>query len=195
MKQTVNFNAFVDAFQAYDRYDQFGYEALRALFDNIEEMEQDTGEEMELDVIALCCDWACYISAIEACNDYDTGIETTREVYTAGWNMSGYMPDSEPQQFDDLGEARDYIADSIESYADSLAQSTDDTADSVAVLYATAQFVRDDSGELGLTVGGWHYWITAETVSVDDAEEQCLEWLQEQTQVIGFNGGILVGAF
>ena len=58
MKQTVNFSAFVDAFRAHDRYDQFGYEALKVLFDHLEEYEQDTGEEMELDVIALCCDYS-----------------------------------------------------------------------------------------------------------------------------------------
>ena len=58
MKQSVNFSAFVDAFRAYGRYDQFGYDALRILFDYLEEYEQDTGEEMELDVIALCCDYS-----------------------------------------------------------------------------------------------------------------------------------------
>lgn len=57
MKQTVNFSAFVDAFRAYNRYDQFGYEALQILFDYLEEYEESTGEELELDVIALCCDY------------------------------------------------------------------------------------------------------------------------------------------
>lgn len=55
MKQTVNFNNFVDAFHACDRYDQFGYEALRILFDHLEAYEDDTGEQIELDVIGLCC--------------------------------------------------------------------------------------------------------------------------------------------
>ena len=58
MKQTVNFNSFVDAFHAYKRYDQFGYEALQILFDYLEEYEDSTGEEIELDVIALCCDYS-----------------------------------------------------------------------------------------------------------------------------------------
>lgn len=57
MKQTINFSAFVDAFHKCGRYDQFGYNALRVLFDYLEEVEQDTGEEIELDVIALCCDY------------------------------------------------------------------------------------------------------------------------------------------
>ena len=80
MKQTVNFTAFVDAFHSYDRYNQFGYIALRALFDYMEELEEETGEEFELDVIALCCDWTRYDSAVDACSEYaasgvDTGLD------------------------------------------------------------------------------------------------------------------------
>ena len=57
MKQSVNFSQFVDAFHAHDRYDQFGYQALRVIFDYLEQYEDDMGEEMELDVIAICCDY------------------------------------------------------------------------------------------------------------------------------------------
>lgn len=57
MKQTVNFSAFCDAFHACKRYDQFGYNALQILFEYLEEYEDSTGEELELDVIALCCDY------------------------------------------------------------------------------------------------------------------------------------------
>jgi hypothetical protein len=57
MKQSVTFSDFVDAFRAYDRYDQFGYKALRVIFDYLEQYEQDTGEELGLDVIAICCDY------------------------------------------------------------------------------------------------------------------------------------------
>jgi hypothetical protein len=57
MKQSVNFSQFVDAFNAYDRYDSFGYDGLRVIFDALEQYEEDTGEEIELDVIAICCDF------------------------------------------------------------------------------------------------------------------------------------------
>lgn len=57
MKQTVNFSDFVDAFRAYDRYDQFGHQALMVIFEHLEEIEQSTGEEIELDVVAICCDY------------------------------------------------------------------------------------------------------------------------------------------
>ena len=58
MKQTINFSDFVDAFRAYDRYDQFGYQALMVIFEYLEEMEESTGEELELDVVAICCEYA-----------------------------------------------------------------------------------------------------------------------------------------
>lgn len=57
MKQSVNFSLFIDAFRAHDRYDQFGYQALRVIFDYLEEYEESIGEELELDVIAICCDY------------------------------------------------------------------------------------------------------------------------------------------
>ena len=58
MKTTVTFSDFVDAFRQAGRKGTFSYDGLRALFDHLEEIEQDTGEEIELDPIALCCDYA-----------------------------------------------------------------------------------------------------------------------------------------
>lgn len=57
MKTTVNLSDFRDAFQRMGRNTQFSYEALEVLFDYLEECENDTGEEWELDVIAICCDF------------------------------------------------------------------------------------------------------------------------------------------
>lgn len=58
MKQSVNFSAFVDAFIRFDRYGQFGYEALKVIFDYLEQYEDETGQEIELDVISICCDFS-----------------------------------------------------------------------------------------------------------------------------------------
>lgn len=57
MKQTVNFGDFSDAFRDMDRMENFSPEGLQALFNYIEEYEEDTGAEIELDVIALCCEY------------------------------------------------------------------------------------------------------------------------------------------
>ena len=56
MYQRVNFSDFRQAFHNHDRGNQFSYEGLKALFNYLEEQERNTGE-MELDVIALCCDY------------------------------------------------------------------------------------------------------------------------------------------
>jgi len=57
MKQTVGFCQFSDAFREYNRNENFSYEGKRALFDYLEQYEEDCGVEIELDVVALCCDF------------------------------------------------------------------------------------------------------------------------------------------
>ena len=57
MKTTVDFNDFRHSFNAI-RPDNFSREGLEQLFDYFESYEQDTGEEIELDVIAICCEYS-----------------------------------------------------------------------------------------------------------------------------------------
>lgn len=57
MKKTVDYNDFHRAFTDYNRLNNFPT-GLRALFDYLERYEVDTDEEIELDVIALCCDYS-----------------------------------------------------------------------------------------------------------------------------------------
>ncbi len=78
MKQTVNKNDFMHAFHAYNRYEQFGYDALTVLFDYYEELESDIGEELELDVIAICCDWSVY-TAEEIQQEWDIDVDELRD--------------------------------------------------------------------------------------------------------------------
>jgi len=79
MKQTVNSYDFIDAFHAHDRQEQFSYSGLHALFEYIEQIEEDTGEEIELDVIALCCDFSEYPSAKEAATEQGWEGDTEEE--------------------------------------------------------------------------------------------------------------------
>jgi alpha-amylase/alpha-mannosidase (GH57 family) len=58
MKQTIDLHDFRDAFYKMGRKDSFSYEGLEVLFDYLEEFELATGEEMELDVISLCGEFA-----------------------------------------------------------------------------------------------------------------------------------------
>ena len=66
MKRTINFGDFCDAFFNMGRKDQFSYNGKKALFEYFENLEQDTGDEMELDVIALCCEFTEYDNALDA---------------------------------------------------------------------------------------------------------------------------------
>ena len=66
MKTTVNVYDFARAFETAGRTNEFSYVAKKALFDYLEELEEDCGQEMELDVVALCCDWAEYKTAVDA---------------------------------------------------------------------------------------------------------------------------------
>ena len=69
MKQTINEYQFKDAFQKC-RPNNFSYEGLTALYDYLEDYEADTGQEMELDVIGLCCDFTEYNSLKEFQDEY-----------------------------------------------------------------------------------------------------------------------------
>ena len=69
MKQSINLYNFQEAFQRI-RPDNFSYEGLRALFEYLEDLEEDMGEELELDVIAICCDYTEYESLEEFHNSY-----------------------------------------------------------------------------------------------------------------------------
>lgn len=56
----VNFSMFCDQFARMGRKDQFTYEGKKVLWDYLSEIHYADSNKWELDVIALCCDWAEY---------------------------------------------------------------------------------------------------------------------------------------
>ena len=120
IKQTVSLHTFRDAFMLSDSYkNNFTYGGLKALYDYLENLSDDMGEDLEFDMVALCCEYSEYKSAYDA--------------------MSEYQPDDMP--------------------------------------------TVDNSEGMDL-------------VEIQDAtEELCLEWLQEKTQVISFDGGVIILQF
>ena len=60
MKTTINEYQFEQAFRDAGRGDNFSYAGLQALFEYLQSYEDDGGEEIELDVIALCCEFTEY---------------------------------------------------------------------------------------------------------------------------------------
>ena len=98
MKQSINRYHFTEAFRTYDRYDQFGYEALDVLFDYLESYEDDCGVEIELDVIALCCDYShdtvadiasSYDIDLSECEDDDERREVVRSYLEENTTICG----------------------------------------------------------------------------------------------------------
>lgn len=81
MKQTVTEYMFVDSFRHAGRESQFSVPARRALFEYLEEFENSTGTELELDPVGICCEWCEYPSALEAAKayGYQEGIDSKDE--------------------------------------------------------------------------------------------------------------------
>ena len=70
MKQTITEYMFIEAFRHAGRETQFSIPARRALFDYLESFEHDSGTELELDPVGICCEFAEYPCALEAAKVY-----------------------------------------------------------------------------------------------------------------------------
>jgi len=78
IKQNVYFSIFCDSFS--DTYkNNFTYKGKRALFDYLEQLSEDLGEDIELDTIALCCDYTEYENLEELQSNY-SDIETMEDL-------------------------------------------------------------------------------------------------------------------
>lgn len=118
MKTNVSIYDFRDAFlRSEDRKNQFSYQGLTALYEYFEQYEDDCGQEIDFDMIAICCEYTEYESAHEAASNY----------------------------FDYEG------------------------------------MVFDENGD--------------ETMTADEVEESALDYLEYRTQVIKFDGGIIIADF
>lgn len=105
MKTTISRGEFHRAFKEI-RPDNFSHEGRNALFDWCEDYEQSTGEEYELDVIALCCEVS------------EDGYQAIADDY----NIE--MPERDEDQDD-----ADYEAACIEAVRDYLDENTDIVAE------------------------------------------------------------------
>lgn len=58
MKTTISIYDFRQAFHDMGRGEQFSYDGLRVLFNYLEDYEDQWDKDIELDVIALCCEYS-----------------------------------------------------------------------------------------------------------------------------------------
>ena len=75
MISTVSRNDFRDAFVRMNRSTNFSYDGLSALYDYLEEYADCCGTQVELDVIALCCEFCEFDDLAELQESY-TDIES-----------------------------------------------------------------------------------------------------------------------
>ena len=78
MKQTVNFTMFYDSFS--NRRENFSYEGLRAIFDYLEQYEEGAETEIELDPIAICCEYSEYESIEDFQSEYSDEYKTIEDI-------------------------------------------------------------------------------------------------------------------
>ena len=82
MKKTITFYDFKDGFDKI-RPNYFSLDGLVSLFEYFEQYEDDCGEEIEFDVIALCCEFTEYedIEDFHKCYDKEEypDFDTIRE--------------------------------------------------------------------------------------------------------------------
>lgn len=71
---------FIEAFRKMDRMDNFSIDGLKALYEFLEDMSQDTGKDYKLDVIALCCDFS-EESVENIVSNYSIDVEEDAEDY------------------------------------------------------------------------------------------------------------------
>jgi len=208
MKTTVSSYDFEQAFRTAGRENSFSYAGRNALFNYMEDYEEDTGEEIELDVIALCCEYTEYVDVQEFAAAYSddyivwkTEPEEPQPVYIAGWNMPGYMPDSEPAQFDDADDAREYILDELQNVIDGIEdsepadESTEDAADHqdriTALQFAITTLKDSTDTEQGFYAGQYFFFITVDSTEAVEGEidyEATLDKIRNNTQVIDIDG-------
>lgn len=75
MHKRIYLSDFMEAFNDHECDDQFSPAALEALFEFFEELEDETGELVELDVIAICCDFTEYDSPQDCAEDMFLDVE------------------------------------------------------------------------------------------------------------------------
>lgn len=80
MIMTVTKSMFIDEFASMGRENQFSYAGKVALFEYFEAWEQDTGTEIELDVIGICCEFTEYENIKEYNEEYGTEYDSYSEI-------------------------------------------------------------------------------------------------------------------
>lgn len=138
--------------------DHAAYELAREMeseFDEAkDEMTEAVGCFADLLGHALgCVDWR------EIAEHYTNEVE----IFSAGWNLPGYMPDNAAAIFTSADDARMYISGEMDRAAEEYEEQIDEDSqysDKTRALEDASLRCLKGSGEFGETVAGVHYFVT-----------------------------------
>jgi len=105
MKTTLSTYDIADALKS-DENANWSYAGAQALAEYLEEYEDSTGEEMELDVVAIRCDFSEYASLEDWASEYFSDTAQAADALGLTVDMSG----------DEFEEDEDEIAEAIRSH-------------------------------------------------------------------------------
>jgi len=105
MKTTLNTSDIARALKS-DEYAAWTWNGARALAEYMEQLEEDTGEEMELDTVAIRCDFSESASLQDWLKEYQGEDCLAVALERAGIDLNG---DEEDEEIDDL--IRSFIQD------------------------------------------------------------------------------------
>ncbi|NIT36966.1 MAG: hypothetical protein GTN49_10795 [candidate division Zixibacteria bacterium] len=91
--------------------------------------------------------------------------------FRAGWNMPGYLPETDPVSFDDFDEAREFISDELDRAADDLFSAGGEGPIVDAYNEGIDEVEAWRAGDFGLVPGG--EWVTSEI-------ENYVYWISEE---------------
>ena len=103
----------------------------------------DCGEEHDFESFSEMSDCA---------ERFDGYCSTCRPKFVAGWNMPGFLPDSDPVEFDDAETALGYVTDMMLDDSDSDVWTAED-------IQMIPTLKANPDGEFGLTMHGKHYFV------------------------------------
>jgi hypothetical protein len=167
-----------------DKNARWSYDGARALVEHLEQWEEETGEELELDVVELRCDWSEYKSAMEAARIYGWTEETewdglwerVRARILERSPVSSVWLDQ--TRLVDVYEGRAVVEFGSESALSFWDAKTDALASIVSQVHGAPL-------ELAFRVSG-----------ADEREAAALQWLEDRTEVLSLpSGGVVVRNF
>lgn len=131
-------------------------EAVTSFAEALESYHDEMQEVADMKVVGVFADLLTHALGAVEWREIARNVIDDIEVWSAGWNMPGYMPEVAPAMFLDADDALEYIRDEVER-----SQDYDEAADDAETAQADLDSIKADSaGEFGATFGDYHYFVT-----------------------------------